>query len=221
MLNHHASARSLARVALAAALAATLMSGCGSDDDATQSQSVSTAAAATSPSTSAAPAPAAAAPAAKPTTEPAAADCPIKASELSERLGVKLHATAPALSTKVSCTFGPKIDCPCGPTEYAEVIIVVAAGLTQTVSAQRAVYVKGARSPSNRSKLIDRPDLGKDAFVVKVEGQRGRAATFPSSDGPAVVSVALGLQNAANRAHAAQDARAANRAISLVVKRMS
>ena len=212
MFDHRAPARSLAHVAITGALALMLMSGCGSDDDATQSQSVATAAAATSPSTAAAPAPAAAAPASK----PSAKDCPVTASEVSKRLGVKLHSVRPFLNSKVSCAFGTKAACPCGSTKYGEATVLIAAPLPSSISKQRAIYAKTARRT-----LTDRPDLGKDAFLVTVKGQRGRSAIFPSSDGPAFVDVALGVRDASNRAHAAQDARAANRVISLVVKRMS
>jgi hypothetical protein len=205
MLSHLAPARSLARVALAAALAVTLMSGCGGDDDATPSQSVSTAAAA------------AAAPASKPTD----GDCPVTASELSERLDVELRAARPDAATKVGCAFRAKADCPCGPTKYAEIVVVIAGGLAKTVSTQRADYLRVTGTPANADPFTDRPDLGKDAYMVKPQGQRGRSATFPSSDGAAVVSVTFGFQDASNRDWVADDTRAADSVISLVAQRMS
>jgi hypothetical protein len=207
MLSRLVHARSPARVALTAALAAALMSGCGGDDDATtQSRSVSTAAGAAAPASAA---------------KPAGRNCPVTAGEVSQQLGLEIRAARPVSPTKVSCAFRRKADCPCGPTKYTDVEIVVAAGMPETVSAQRDDYLRGVGIPPNDDPFTDRPDLGKDAFMVKPQGLRGRYATFPSTAGAAVVSVTFGVQDAANRAWVAEDMRVADRVISFVAPRMS
>ena len=212
-----AIAHSLHRVALpAVALAIMLASGCGGDDDATtQSQRASTAAA-TSPSTSPDTAPAAASsssPASQP-SRPPTRNCPITASEVSQRIGVKLHAIPALFDTKVTCSFGAVDDCPCGSPKYSEVRVFISAGHPRTVSMERAINKKSGG-------LVDQPDLGKHAFVVQIPSLRGRSAIFPSSEGTASVGLLLGVRNKSNRAYAARDARNANRVILLVKSRLS
>jgi hypothetical protein len=203
MFSSLAPARSLARVVLAAALAAALMSGCGSDDDdATKSQSASTAAAAA------------------PVSERPDRNCPVAASEVSQQLGLELRAIRPKGSTKVSCSFRPKADCPCGPMKYSAVDVDVTGGMAQRVIAQRDEYLLGKGIPPNEDPFKNRPDLGKDAYTVKPAGTRGKYATFPSSDGPATVNVTFGVQDASNRDWREQDKQVADRVITLVTKRM-
>lgn len=200
MFSFLASARSLSRVLVAAALAAALMSGCGSDDDdATKSQSA----------------------AAAPVSERPDRNCPVAASEVSKQVGLDLRAIRPKGSTKVSCSFRPKADCPCGPMKYSAVDIDVTGGMAQTVIAQRDEYLLGKGIPPNEDPFKDRPDLGKDAFTVKPVGTRGKYAAFPSSDGPATVNATFGVQDASNRDWREQDKQASDRVISLVAKRMS
>jgi hypothetical protein len=202
MFSYPAPARSLARMVLAAALAAALMSGCGSDDDdATKSQSASTAAA--------------------PVSERPDRNCPVAASEVSQQLDLALRAIRPKGSTKVSCSFRPKADCPCGPMKYSAVDVDVTGGMAQGITAQRDEYLLGKGIPPNEDPFKERPDLGKDAFTVKPVGTRGKYASFPSSDGPATVNVTFGVQDASNRDWREQDKQAADRVIALVTKRMS
>jgi hypothetical protein len=204
MLSHLPPARALPQLALAAALAAMLMSGCGGDDDAAQSKSASSSAAAV------------------PASERPDRNCPVAVSEVSRQLGLELRAIRPKGSTKVSCSFRPKADCPCGPTKYSAVDIDVTAGMADSVTKQRDDYLIGKGLPrASGDPFTDRPDLGKDAFMIKPPGTRGRYATFPSSDGPALVNATFGIQDAANREWVAQDTEAAERIIALVVKRMS
>jgi hypothetical protein len=203
MFSSLAPARSLACVVLAAALAATLMSGCGGDDAKNQSQSASTAAAAA------------------PVSERPDRNCPVAVSEVSKQLGLELRAIRPKGSTKVSCSFRPKADCPCGPMKYSAVDVDVTGGMAQRITAQRDQYLLGKGIPPNEDPFKDRPDLGKDAFTVKPEATRGKYATFPSSDGPATVNVTFGVQDASNRDWREQDKQAADRVITLVTKRMS
>ncbi len=204
MPSHLAPARVLPQVALAAALAAMLMSGCGGDDDAAQSKSASTSAAAV------------------PASERPDRNCPVAASEVSQQLGLALRAIRPKGSTKVSCSFRSKADCPCGPTKYSAVDIDVTAGMADSVTKQRDDYLLGKGIPrATGDPFTDRPDLGKDAFMVKPPGTRGRYVTFPSSDGPAIVNATFGVQDAVNRDWVAEDTEAADRVIALVVKRMS
>jgi hypothetical protein len=199
MLSHLAAARSLACMALAGALAATLMSGCGGDNEA---KSKSAAAAA-------------------PVSERPARNCPVAASEVSKQLGLELRAIRPKGSTKVSCSFRPKANCPCGPMKYSAVDIDVTGGMAQGVVAQRDEYLLGKGIPPNEDPFKERPDLGKDAFTVKPVGTRGKYAVFPSSDGPATINATLGVQDASNRDWREQDKQASDRVIALVAKRMS
>lgn len=199
MFSFLAPARSLSRVLLAAALAAALMSGCGSDDDAAKSQSA----------------------AAAPISERPARDCPVAASEVSKQLGIELRAIRPKGSTKVSCSFRPKANCPCGPMKYSAVDIDVTGGMAEAVLKQRDEYLFGKGIPPNEDPFKDRPDLGKDAFTVKPVGTRGKYAAFPSSDGPATINATFGVQDASNRDWREQDKQAADRVITLVAKRMS
>jgi hypothetical protein len=191
---------------LGIAAAALTAGGCGSDGTSTKSQAASTSRPALAAST----------------TDAHAAStkidsCPVDAAELTKVIGVPVQAGPPPSSNhKSACGFVPTTPCPCGPHTFGELEVTILWNVARSLRAQRTYYASHPADEIVQSNVVDRPDLGPDAFELSGSQARGATVFFPASGGVVSVLVALGFGKAD-----AQDKQISQTIIALVHQRFT
>jgi hypothetical protein len=117
----------------------------------------------------------------------------MSADEISQIVGIRVSAVdiaAQGGNPDSGCRFAV----PAGATDYREPD-VSASRATEPLTEVRAYYENPPPADAtDQARIINRPDLGTEAFVLKSPGKRGATASFPAAGGtPFVVTIALGF----------------------------